>query len=186
MRRIALLLNVLLFLTAGQEVYAQTEVPRVELFAGFSYLPADGMDFPRENSNGFQFSLTGNVNRWFGIAGDFGGQYSTATDLGPGFPGVTAKTSVYEYLVGPRFSIRRDKYNLFFHGLVGGAKGNSGMQGFSDSAFTFAGGGGLDIYVDKHFSIRAIQMDYIGSFVDILENNARIGFGVVLRLGSTD
>jgi hypothetical protein len=151
----------------------------------FSYLPVGKADFPRDNSYGFQCSVAGNINRWFGIVGDCGGQYRTTTDLGPSHPGVTARTSVYEYLVGPRFSIRREKYTLFFHGLVGGARGNSGMAGFSHSTFALAGGGGLNINVGKRIAIRAIQLDYVGSMVDILEDNLRLGFGVVIRLGGS-
>ncbi len=28
-----------------------------------------------------------------------------------------------------------------------------------------------------------LQLDYIGSFADILEDNVRLGFGVVIKLG---
>ena len=183
MKKIILLGVLLLLASAAQAALAQNKLPRAEVFGGFSYLPAGKADFPRDNSYGFQCSITGNLNRWFGIVGDFGGQYRTSTDLGLGYPGLTARTSVYEYLVGPRFSIRRERYTVFFHGLVGGSKGNSGLAGFSDSGYTLAGGGGLDIHVNNRIAIRAIQLDYIASFVDILEDNARLGFGVVIKLG---
>jgi hypothetical protein len=66
---------------------------------------------------------------------------------------------------------------------VGGARGNAGIGGFSDSAFTFGAGGGVDIAVNRRLAIRAIQFDWMGSFVDILEDNVRLGFGVVVKFG---
>lgn len=178
-----LLFALLLLLVVKQPVSAQDSHPRAEIFGGFSYLPADGSDFPRKNSYGFQASLCGNVNRWLGVVADLGGQYSKTSDLGPGWPGITATTSVYEYMVGPRFAVRRQKFNFFSHALVGRANGHSNLVGFSDSSFAFAGGGGLDINLGGRLALRAFQLDYIGSFADILEDNVRLGFGVVIRLG---
>jgi hypothetical protein len=185
MTKTALVFSVILFLAAGPALVAQTGLPRAEVFGGFSYLPAGKADFPRDNSYGFQFSIAANVNRWFGVVGDFAGQYRTVTDLGLGYPGVTAKTSVYEYLAGPRFSIRREKYTVFFHGLIGGAKGNSGISGFSESGIAVGAGGGIDINLNDRIAIRAIQLDYIASFVEILEDNARFGCGIVIKLGGS-
>jgi hypothetical protein len=207
--RFALILGIVSLLVMTPSALAQREYPKAEIFGGFSYLPANGMDFPRKNSSGFQASITGNVTRGFGIVADFGGQYRKVSDLGPSFPGIKANTSVHEYLVGPRFAVRRKKFTLFFHGLVGGAAGHSeladfsnsqsapGYQnwdresaaryvaGFSDSQFTFGGGGGLDISLGERIAIRVVQLDYILSFADILEDNARLGFGIVIKLGGS-
>lgn len=180
---IRLLFALLLLLVVKQPVLAQDSHPRAEFFGGFSYLPAGGADFPRKDSYGFQASLCGNINRWFGIVADFGGQYRKVSDLGPGFPGVTANTSVYEYMAGPRFAVRRKRFTLFSHALAGGATGRSGLAGFSDRSFALAVGGGLDINLSDRVAIRAFQLEYIGSFADILEDNARLGFGVVIKLG---
>jgi hypothetical protein len=173
------------FLPAVAPLFAQDDYPKAEIFGGFSYLPANGMDFPRKNSFGFQASVTGNITRSFGIVGDFGGQYRKASNLGPGYPGVTANTSVYEYLAGPRFAARAERVTVFVHALVGGAAGRTSLSGFSDSQFAFGGGGGVDINLNRYIAIRAIQIDYIGSFVDIVEHNARLGFGIVIKLGGS-
>ena len=183
MRKYAIFFAALLSMAIGQPLLAQADFPKSEIFGGFSYLPAGKADFPRENSYGFQASVSGNLNRWFGVVADFAGQYRKVSDLGLGYPGITANTSVYEYLAGPRFSVRRERFTLFFHALAGGAKGRSGIAGFSDSGFTLCGGGGLDLNVGDRIAVRAIQLDYIGSVVDILEDNARLGFGVVIKLG---
>jgi hypothetical protein len=79
--------------------------------------------------------------------------------------------------------VRRQKFNFFSHALVGRANGHSNLVGFSDSSFAFAGGGGLDINIGDRLALRAFQLDYIGSFADILEDNVRLGFGVVIKLG---
>jgi hypothetical protein len=170
LRPFVLVLTPLLFLLPLQPALAQESYPRIEIFGGGSYLPSDSMDFPRKNSFGFQTSLSGNVNRWFGVLGDFGGQYSNGS-------------TVYEYLVGPRFTKRTERINVFVHALVGGAHGRTTQRGFSDKGLTLGGGGGFDIRVTRRIAIRPFQLDYIGSFVDILEENLRLGSGIVIRLG---
>jgi hypothetical protein len=141
------------------------------------------MDFPRKESPGFQTSLTANLNRWFGITGDFGGQYSNAANLGPNFNNSSARTAVYEYLVGPRFTTRTNRVNVFVHALAGGATGRTNLSGFSNTGFALAGGGGFDIHLGRRIAIRPVQVDYLGSFADILETNVRLGAGVVIKLG---
>ena len=93
-------------LAAATPAAGQVSTPAIEIFGGYSLLPANGDDFPRQTSHGFQTSVTANLNRWFGVVGDFGWQFNTATDLGPNFQGQTAKSNVREYLVGPRFTAR--------------------------------------------------------------------------------
>ena len=180
----ALFLGLLLWAAMAAPAFAQADYPRVEVFGGFSILPADGDDFPRETSFGFQASVRGNFSRVFGIVADFGGQYRTVSDLGPNFPGVVAKTSVYQYLVGPSFTARRERFDVFAHGLVGGARGHSGISGFSDSGLALGGGGGVDVRLTDRSAFRA-QVDYLGSFVDILEDNLRIGLGLAIGFGGS-
>ena len=170
-------------LTIGQPALAQDVVPRFEAFGGFSYFPANGDDFPRQNSTGFQASLTTNINRWFDVVADLGGQYSNASWFrGPGVPSLTTRTAVYEYLFGPRFTIRADRASVFAHALVGQATGDSGIDGFSDAGFTLGVGGGADINLNKRFAAR-VQFDWLGSFQDMIENNTRLGVGMVVRFG---
>ena len=184
MRRSVIAFGLVLLVARTQPVFAQDSYRRAEIFGGFSILPADGDDFPRRTSFGFQTSFKGNLTRAFGIVADFGGQYRTVSNLGPGFPGVVAKTSVYQYLAGPSFTARREGFDLFAHGLVGGARGRSGIGGFSDSGLTLGGGGGVDVRVGDRTAVR-VQVDYLGSFVDILEDNIRVGLGVAIKFGGS-
>jgi hypothetical protein len=66
--------------------------------------------------------------------------------------------------------------------LVGTATGDSGIGGFSESGFTLGGGGGLDIRLSKRLAAR-VQFDWLGSFQDMIEDNTRLGIGMVVRLG---
>jgi hypothetical protein len=176
--RIVSMLSIVYLLS--QTASAQTSFPRFEAFAGFSYLPAGPEDFPRDNSFGFQAGIAANMTRWFGVAGDFGGQYSTG-DAGRVFPGVEVRTSVYEFLVGPRFSLRRRQVHVFTHFLAGGASGRTNLAGFSDTELTLGAGAGVDIAVSPRVAIRAIQFDWLGSFTDMLEDNVRAGAGLVFK-----
>lgn len=180
-------LTLVLSLTAlATPALAQRAEPAVEIFGGYSLLPANGDDSPRQTSHGVQASVTANLNRWFGVVVDFGVQVNTATDLGPGFEGRVARSSVREYLVGPRFTARSSRVDVFGHGLFGMATGDAGadFSGFSDSGLMFGGGGGVDVRLDRRFAIRA-QFDLLGCFADIVEGNSRFGIGVVVRLGGS-
>src|SRR5262245_17090393 len=170
----------LLLIAAPRIASAQTSVPAFEVFAGYSYLPADGDDFPRTASSGFQASTAAHLNPWFSVVLDAAGQYSRSSNLGINFQGVTAKTSVYEFLAGPRFTLRRT-VSPFIHALVGSATGHTNL-GFSDSGFALAVGGGADVAINRRWAAR-IQIDELGSFADILETNLRVGVGAVVRLG---
>ena len=177
----AVLVASLVALIIARAASAQTTFPRFEVFGGYSYLPADGNDFPRTASSGFQASVAANINSWFGVVGDVGGQYSRSSNLGFNFRGVTAKTSVYEFLAGPRFTLR-GKVSPFVHGLVGTAAGHTNLGGFSDRGLTFDAGGGVDAAINRRLAAR-VQIDGLGSFADILESNLRVGVGLVVGLG---
>lgn len=175
----------LLVLAIARPALAQTAAPPVEVFGGYSLLPAGGDDFPRQTSHGVQVSVTANLTRWFGLMGDVGMQFNTARDL-PGFPGLVARSTVREYLVGPRFTARSEQVDVFAHGLFGLTEGDAGedFSGFSDSALAFGGGGGVDVRVHRRLAVRA-QFDLLGSFTDIVEGNSRFGLGLVVRLGGS-
>jgi opacity protein-like surface antigen len=205
MKTFLVILVPLLFLVT-QPALAQNYYPRMEIFGGVSNLPASGDDFPRQNSIGFQTGISGNLKRWFGISGDFGGQYShvsrpavASTDHSQQIRNIRYDSSVYEYLFGSRFTKRTDLVNVFGHGLVGGATGRAscdvertvtGVDPYTscptasttEKKFALGGGGGVDFNISPRIAMRT-QMDWIGSFVEILEDNFRLGVGIVIRVG---
>jgi opacity protein-like surface antigen len=177
---------VLLILVCARPALAQDAVPAVEIFGGYSLLTATGDDFPRQTSHGAQANVMANLNRWFGVFGDLGVQFNTATDLGPGFQGRVAKSTVREYLFGPRFTARSHAANFFIHGLFGLADGDAGegFEGFSDRAIAFGAGVGVDVRVHRRLAVRT-QFDALGSFADIVEGNSRFAVGLVVRAGGS-
>src|SRR5262249_22293199 len=81
--------------------------PVVDLFGGFSFvrfntnaLGVGGLGVKEHfNWYGLDANIAGNLNRWFGLVGDFG--FYRIKDLPPNVTG-----SAYTYLFGPRFSMR--------------------------------------------------------------------------------
>ena len=159
-------------------------VPAADVFVGYSLFPANGDDFPRTTSHGVQAGVAVPLNRWFGLAAEYAEQWSSSSDLGPNFAGLTAETRVRELLVGPRFTARGRRADVFGQGWFGRATGDAGdnISGFSDSGVAFGGGGGVDVRLTPRVAIRT-QFDYVGSFADMVENNTRFSTGVVVGFG---
>lgn len=173
-----------LIVLAPLTAFAQTQVPKAEVFAGYSILPANGDDFPRGTSHGFQLTASVNLNRWFALFAELGMHFDTNSDLVPGFPDLVGETRVTQFLAGPRFIARRERVSTFAHGLIGYVRGDAGeaFSGFSDTELAFGGGGGVDIDLTRRLAVRT-QFDVIGSFADIVEGNTRFALGLVAKLG---
>ncbi|MDQ3798205.1 MAG: porin family protein [Acidobacteriota bacterium] len=156
----------------------ETEVPRAELFGGYSYAGSD--------THGWNGSVAVNANKWFGIVGDFSGQYTNTREAN-----FREKIRTHSALVGPQFSIRKNKrVTPFARALFGMAfiDTNATEAGqtflFNDKSFSMAFGGGLDVRVNKNVAIRAFQADYVRTkFFGETQNKGRISFGVVIRFG---
>jgi hypothetical protein len=173
-RQLLWLLAMPVFLTSP--AWAQqsgTDIPRVEIFAGFSCFRAGISN--GENLFGWQANPDINFTKNIALAMDFGGQYKK-------IGGITF--SMYEYMAGPRFKYRTDRLTAFVHGLVGGEAAHA--LGFTQGAFALGFGGGLDINAGDSMAFRAFQIDSIhdhsrGSW----GHNLRIGIGLVVKLGKS-
>jgi opacity protein-like surface antigen len=157
----------------GQE---KTEVPRVELFGGY----ANGL-----SSQGWNGSIAVNVNKWFGVVADFGGQYVNTREVD-----FQEKIKSHTFLAGPQISFRFKRVTPFVRVLAGGASVNtvaveSGQTfTFAENSFVMGAGGGLDVRVNKRVAIRAFQLDYMRTkFFGESQQNGRISVGLVLRFG---
>lgn len=169
--------------------------PAADVFLGFSYV--------RFNTNalgihedfkwmGFTGALAGNVNRWFSLVADFG--IYGLKDTPPHTTGLA-----YTYLFGPQFTHRGKHWAPFAHALFGAASLSqvrvtqipSGSaffnRSFSQNVFSTAIGGGLDVNINKVFSIRLIQAEYLlTKFTDgnkNTQNNVRASAGLVFHFG---
>ena len=167
--------------------------PAAELFLGYSYIrfrpPAiSGTD--NFDLHGGTASLAGNVNRWFGLVGDFGGYKVSGLPSG-------ASASFYTFMFGPKFSHRGNRWTPFAKFLFGDAytkadvstpsPGFFSAASFHANAFATAMGGGLDLKLSKRIAWRVLQAEYLlTKFQDgnnNRQNNIRLATGLVFRFG---
>ena len=178
--------------------------PRVELFGGYSYVRANASGTVTQvggtkpfsqgaNLNGGSGSFAINANKWLGIVADVGGYHNGDIN--------NSKVSgtLISYLFGPRISLRNSTaWTPFFHALFGGAHASANLtsQGGPSSAtrnaFAMVGGGGLDVNISKHISLRVVQAEYFltnftvpsgTAFTLNRQNNFRLSTGLVFRFG---
>lgn len=157
--------------------------PKVELMGGYNYLRSD-LGGANLSLNGWQASVTENLNSWFGGTAEFSGFYANITPpLGPPDINVNA----HSFLFGPQFSHRKNpNFTPFIHVLLGGFRGSQGYLDISQPKTDFAAefGGGIDIKIHKNIAIRVIQADYVATpFLDQRQDNVRLSAGIVLRFG---
>jgi opacity protein-like surface antigen len=153
------------------------EAPRAEVFGGYSW--AGG------NFHGWNASVTGNITKRFGIVADFSGHYGSEVD-GP----LLIHEDAHSFLFGPRFAFRGKRLTPFVYALFGATRFHesaiiSGQKlSDSDTGFSSALGGGLDVKVNDRVAIRAFQLDYFRpNFFGEAHNRGRLAVGVVLHLG---
>jgi hypothetical protein len=193
MRKVLLTIAALLLITIPAS--AQDSYPSVEIFGGYSYFSQDlNIDFDdddgildfdeREGFHGVGFSVAGNLNRWFGIVGDF--SYNKREIE---FPGEDVDISNFVFLFGPRFSARGSGVTGFGHILIGGTRSKV-EGGDSATGLTIGIGAGLDVNVSDGFAIRVGQVDFLptrysfGAGDDEWFNNLRFQIGIVLKAGN--
>ena len=194
MKKIVFLCLVVVGMAASAQ--AQNDYSRFELFGGYSYLHVDA-GLSREASflftnggigNGWNTSLSANVNQWFTLVADFSGHYGEIRNPifplngTPRFGGVGFNR--HSFLFGPRLSYRTRKgFTPFGHFLLGGAHDGGSIHPHSDTRLTWALGGGLDLKVSKRLSLRLIQADYVPIKAFEIQNNVRISAGIVWHFG---
>jgi opacity protein-like surface antigen len=175
MKKVFLLAS-LVFLFALQG-YTQ-DTPKMEIFGGYSYIriTSASAGIPSYtglsplDSSGWEASANWNLNHWFGLKADFDGNYCCKGQY------------IYSFLGGPQLSLRKDKYTVFVHGLLGGAY----AQGLytTDTNLAWALGGGVDWNVNRMLAIRLPQVDYFGTrFLGGTQNDLRVSGGLVFRFG---
>ena len=152
------------------------EVPNAEVFGGYSWSGG--------NFHGWNASLTGNINKRFGLVADFSGHYGSELGL------VRVDQHAHSFLFGPRVAFRGKRLTPFVYGLFGATRFaesaviNGQHLSAVSNGFSLAVGGGLDVKVNDRIAIRAFQLDYFRPIVNDEPNNrGRLAFGVVLRLG---
>ena len=153
------------------------DVPKAEVFGGYSW--AGG------NFHGWNASVTGNITKRLGIVADFSGHYGSELE-----GSTLVKKDAHSFLFGPRVSFRGKKFTPFVYALLGVTRFHesatiNGQKLFdSDTGFSSALGGGLDVKVNDRVAIRVFQIDYFRpNFFGEAHTRGRLAFGVVLHLG---
>lgn len=166
--------------------YAQENAPKVDVFAGYSYVQANpgvtGVD--SFHLHGGNASVAYNITNWLGGVADFGG-YTNGNIL-------TRHTSgtFSTYLFGPRVSYRHySRITPFGQVLFGVAHSNAAAFNTANTqnAFTMTAGGGVDYKLFNHFAIRPFQAEYLmtrfaeGTLGTRTQNNLRVSTGFLFR-----
>jgi opacity protein-like surface antigen len=117
----------------------------------------------------------------FGIVGEFGACKVTGLPSG-------ANAHAMDYLFGPKVYFHaHGRVSPFVQGLFGGERLSAGLSGIgsgSTSAFATALGGGADVALSRHVTLRALQVDYLYThFGGASQNNFRLQSGIVWRFG---
>jgi opacity protein-like surface antigen len=156
---------------------------KVDIFAGYSFDRWDGAK--NFNLNGGSASVAYNVNNWLSGVADFGG-YHNGNVLNTGLD-FTLST----YLFGPRISYRHSNRVTPFGEVLFGAERVSTTTAAgasrSDSNFAMTVGGGFDVKLAKHFSIRPAKVDYLLTRFSAAggnpqsQKNLRVSTGVVFN-----
>jgi opacity protein-like surface antigen len=169
------------FSTFGYEQY----VPRLEAFAGVSYLNAGTSGLSsRQNVMGFEGSVAVHLNTWIAGEADFGGYYKSLQIVSVG----TFGFNDYKAMGGPRFNIRK----AFAHALVGidHLKGSANFYttntSSSDNSLAGAVGGGVQWNVSRQFALRTSGDYVLSRFGGVMQNNFRLTLGIVFLAGSVN
>ncbi len=170
MKRLVIIV-LLIVLCSGIFAMAQ-EDRRGEIFGGYQYASwqAGSSISNRVSIHGWDAGVAAYLTPNFAIAGDLGGIYKDP--LG-----------VYTFMGGPRFHFGR-KVSPFIEGLFGGTKFArtlpDGSSLSSETFFSFAFGGGIDVQATNRIAIRVIRLDYHGIRAGgTTVNNVRITPGIV-------
>ena len=149
----------------------QIAYPKAEVFGGVSIASLD-LEVSRESFWGWEASVAGNFHKNVGLVADFGGQYKSIAGT---------RVQLYEYLFGPKLSLRGKKFTAFHHSLFGGAHISGG--GESDNAFMIGTGVGIDLDASDRLAFRLVQFDFIPhrSGGEWSTRDFRVAFGIVLK-----
>lgn len=170
-------IGLFLLLVAGADLPTQAqEVPKVQVFGGYSYTRFDTRSFGFSNStgiSGYNFSPAFNLIRGFGVKAELSGQYSSQLNL-------------RDIAVGPQFLYPRGKALFFGHLLFGKARTLVHIaNGQEDTDRAVVLGGGMDWDLTNRFAVRVFQVDYLHTnLFSTTQNNIRFSTGLVYQWGS--
>jgi opacity protein-like surface antigen len=176
------LLIVLAFALAATVSVQAQEAHGFELSGNYQFVrfnPGGGSS--GVNCHGGAGSGAAYLKSWLGVVGEFGACKVTGVPSG-------ASAHEMDYLFGPKVAFHsRGRVFPFVQALFGGERFSASVSGVgsnSTNAFATALGGGADVTLTRHFSLRAVQVDYLYThFSGASQNNFRLQSGLVWRIG---
>jgi opacity protein-like surface antigen len=142
------------------------------------------------NFNGFSAEVVYNVSRHVGIVANFSAGFRNHVRYFDNAGGrfFDARLRRWNYFVGPRFNWRNDSPLIpFGEALFGVSRfdarfNNLTSSASTETAFSMALGGGLDIRAGKHIDLRAGQIDYMPTFFKHQrEDGFRVSAGIKIK-----
>ncbi|MFY9845796.1 MAG: outer membrane beta-barrel protein [Terriglobales bacterium] len=175
-------------------VAAAQNIPRIDVFGGYSYYSFDLPGNPSQATTSTRLAMNG-----WDVSGSFFRYHrlSAEADLSghsvSNCEGNTFSCSNFSYMFGPRFNFREgSKITAFVHGLIGQDRGtfaytNQGSA-LTDTSLSFAAGGGVDYWLMRHIGVQLGSVDYqytrhLNDFNVPSQSNFRVNVGVVFRFG---
>jgi opacity protein-like surface antigen len=186
---------------------AQDKGTQMETFLGYTFTRFNSAtDIPAFSANGGSAQFVYNFNNWIGGVVDAGAVHNG------NIHNVHLDSTLTNFLLGPRVTARRwSRFTPYVQALFGGVYGATSTAvnldvltsggvviptgSFlratrSNTAFGMTAGGGLDIKISKHVSVRPIQLEYFmtrlwNPITDIknTQNNLRYSAGVNFTYG---
>lgn len=169
----------------GSTANAQEE-PKVDVFAGYSYMRVNpGTSFgpaPSFNLNGGEASLTYNFKDWLSGVADFGA-YTNGS-----LPVTHSGDTLSTYLFGPRVHYRSyRRFTPFAEALFGVAHAGSDISHSpgTHNVLGMAFGVGVNYQLNNRFALQPLKVDYLptrfseGTLNNQTQNNLRVSTGVV-------
>jgi opacity protein-like surface antigen len=182
--KLKLLVSLLAVLSFFGATASAQDAPKVDIFAGYSYVREDPgtTGVSSFNLNGGSASVAYNAKSWLSGVADFGG-YHNGNILN-----TEVKGTLSTYLFGPRVSYPHfGRLNPFGEMLFGVAHAGSAETSSADNAFAMTVGGGVDFKLSHHFSIRPVKVDYLMTkfsetgTTNQTQNNLRVSTGIVFH-----
>lgn len=210
MKKIFAVIGVTLALSVGA---AAQDAPRMEAFLGYTFARFNPTrDISSINANGGSGQFAYNFNKNFSAVIDLGAVHKSDIH------GTKFDVTLANYLVGPRYGMRHGRVRPYVQALFGGVYAFTSQRisvipvdtvfagstiiadpnqvvntrlSFNRGAFGMTAGGGLDIEVNKHVSVRPVQAEYfLTRLVDPVtldrnnQNNFRYSAGVNFTFGA--
>ncbi|HEY3131753.1 MAG TPA: hypothetical protein VGL91_20025 [Acidobacteriota bacterium] len=165
--------KIAVFLFTALPLLRSQDIPRAQLFGGYSYLNFDSRSFGfanRSSLNGYTVSPAFNITYGLGVVAEVSGQYGSRMN----FRDVT---------IGPQFVYGRGNLVFSGHALFGSTRSFVNVGGGErDRERGVLLGGAVDLGISSRFAVRVFQADYVRSTLfDGKQNSVRISTGLVYR-----